>query len=60
MGTVSSRNNGISYPWIWVLVNGQPGGFTVFSQTKEGGKRLEEFLNNLYSPIEKKRNPVYF
>ena len=34
------------------LFNGQPGGFTVFSKTQEGGRQLEAFLNKIYSPIE--------
>jgi hypothetical protein len=34
------------------LFNGQPGGFTVFSKTQEGGRLLEAFLGTIYSPIE--------
>ena len=34
------------------LFNGQPGGFTLFSKTEEGGRQLETFLNSLYTPIE--------
>jgi hypothetical protein len=34
------------------LFNGQPGGFTVFSKTQDGGRQLEEFLNKIYTPAE--------
>ena len=34
------------------LFTGQPGGFTVFSKTQEGGRLLAAFLSTIYSSIE--------